>query len=651
LALIVLPILIAAPALAARQSGIAVSARDIEIYRSAFDAVDANRWTEAKALTWQAGDRLPAKVIDWMDLTRTDTDAGFETLSAFIRANGDWPGQNALRRNAELAMPLNLDAATVKTWFAAYPPLTGGGLLRYATVLMNDGEAARATELVRQRWIDGGLGATEEQDLRSRFGYMLRPRDYVARLDRMLWEGDEAGVRRMLPLVGPGYRALAETRFHLAGMKRGNVDGLIAKIPAELRNDPGLIYERLRWRRRKDLDGDAVALLNDRPQNLVRPAAWWTEIHILARRAMERGNYAEAYRLARNHGQKDGQALAQAEHLAGWLALRFLNRPQDALKHFERLYESVGAPISRSRGAYWAGRAADALGDKKTAHDWYEQAGRHPTTFYGQLALTRLNQSNPVVTIEEPAVSADAATAFDRHELVRVVRLLHEIDPAGERESAFLRRLGSIAKTPADFALAAQLAQEIGRSDLAVAVAKQAVQDDVTLGRGGYPVLDIADVTRPEAPLIHALIRQESTFNNKAVSSAGARGLMQLMPTTAQQVANTLGIQHNHGRLTADPAYNIRLGSSYMQDLLDRFNGSYVLSIAAYNAGPGRVREWLDTFGDPRAEGVDVVDWIELIPIYETRNYVQRVMEALHVYRCRMNGGRHKLMIEEDLRR
>ena len=229
--------------------------------------------------------------------------------------------------------------------------------------------------------------------------------------------------------------------------------------------------------------------------------------------------------------------------------------------------------------------------------------------------------------------------------------MLNRIDPVADREGIFVRRMGSNAKTAEEYALVAGLAREIGRADLAVAVAKQAVQDDVTLSDAGYPVVDMPQLGWLEPALVHSLIRQESTFNQNAVSPAGARGLMQLMPATARQVANQLGMEHTNGRLTADPEYNIALGSAYMRELLDRFNGSYILAIAGYNAGPGRVREWLQANGDPRAEGVDVIDWIELIPIYETRNYVQRVMEALHVYRARMNGGTARLLLEEDLRR
>jgi len=628
-----------------------LSEADLAIYRSAFKAAEAGRWPEASAIASQAGEKLPAKAIQWLDMARGDTDAGFEAISDFIKRNPEWPNLNTLRRSAEMAMPLWMPDGDVKAWFTKYPPLTGGGVLRFATVLLNDGKTREATELVRERWISGGFGGTEEQDLRARFGELLRPRDHIARLDRLVWDNEEAAAHRMFNLVDSGHQALAEARLFLANMKKGNVDTLLNKVPPSLRNDPGLLYERARWRRRKDMDDSALEILMNKPAELGRPAAWWTEMQILARRSIEKGNYAEAYRLAHAHGQKEGQALSQAEFLSGWLALRFLNKPQDAMKHFERLYSAVSAPISRSRGAYWAGRAAESLKQQDQARKWYELAAEHVTTFYGQLAQQRLHDSKAGAIPAEPKVGDDAVAAFNARELPRLARMLNRIDPVADREGIFVRRLGSSAKTAEDYALVTRLAREISRPDLAVTVAKQAVQDGFTLVNAGYPVVNMPDLGWLEPALVHSLIRQESTFNENAVSPAGARGLMQLMPTTAKQVAGQLGMQHTNGRLTSDPNYNIALGSAYMRDLVDRFNGSYVLAIAAYNAGPGRVREWLQANGDPRAEGVDVVDWIELIPIYETRNYVQRVMEAVHVYRARMNGGSTKLLLEEDLRR
>jgi len=466
-----------------------------------------------------------------------------------------------------------------------------------------------------------------------------------------LWDGQDAAARRLFPLVGDDWKALAEARMALAEEAR-NAEALLARVPSDLRDNPGLVYERLRWRRRADQDDAALEILDRQPKKLDRPELWWNERNILVRRAIEKADYAQAYRLAKNHGLPDGKGLADAEFLAGWLALRFLDKPAAALAHFERLHKNVTAPISRGRGAYWAGRAAEVVGDKAAARKWFEQATQYGTTFYGQLAASQLDRAPKLPTGNDPALTKEAMAAFHKRELVRVVEGLTQIEGrSSDRVGQFLRRLGSDADSHEEYTLAARLAQEIRRPDLQVAIAKNAAQDGLALAEG-YPLLDLKDIPKPEPALVHALIRRESTFNTNAVSPAGARGLMQLMPATAQQVATKLGIKkHQPSKLTADPDYNIKLGTSYIADLLDRFNGSYVLAIAAYNGGDGRVRKWLDTLGDPRSPRVDVIDWIEMIPIYETRNYVQRVMEDTMVYRARLNGGRAPASLEQELKR
>lgn len=628
-----------------------LSQNDAAAYRAAFQAAEAGRWAEARRLAGTASERLPAKVLSWMELSGPKPDASFQTIADFIRAHPDWPNQIQLRRNAELAMSPSMGSAEIRAWFAVHPPVTGAGVIRYAQALLDDRHDQRATEFIRERWVSGGFGAAEEKEILSRFGRLLRPRDHAARLDRLVWAGEEAAAKRLYAVVEPGAKAVAEARFALQDGRPG-VDKLMERVPAELRDDPGLLYERLRWRRKKDQDEAALRmLLEERPKTLGRAESWWAEQHILARRAVERGDHKLAYRLAKEHGQKDGVGFAQAEFLAGWLALRFLDRPQDALAHFKKLHDGTSSPISRSRGAYWAGRAAAAAGKDDEARRWYGLAAGHETTFYGQLALDRLGRAQAFVLTPDPRIPPEAATAFVRNELARIVRMLHQTDAQPDVLSVFLRRLGANAQTPVEYALVSRLALEVERPDLAVSIAKQGSQDGVTVIEGGYPLIPLPDVSSPEPALVHALIRQESVFNPQAVSPVGARGLMQLMPATAQQVAGQLGLKHNHARLTADPGYNIKLGSSYMAELLDRFNGSYVLAIAGYNAGPGRVSEWLRKFGDPRAEGVDVEDWIEMIPIYETRNYVQRVMEGVAVYRARIKGSGTPLTIAEDLRR
>lgn len=635
----------AAPACASAR----LPAQDVAAYRAAFAAADAARWADARLLASRAGEQLPAKVLLWMEMAHPDSGADFRAIARFMRENPHWPNLAALRRNAEAAMPATIDPREAAAWFADHPALTGTGVIRHADALIATGAGAEAADLVRRRWVERNFTLIEEQEMLRRFASHLGAADHAARLDRLLWDGNAGAARRMYPLVDAGWKALAEARLALAAMRPG-VDGLIRAVPDRLREHPGLLYERLRWRRRKDLDDGAIEIVRDRPAELGRPAAWWTEQHILARRAIERSDHALAYRLAADHGQSDGLAFAQAEFLAGWLALRFLDRPEDASRHFRSLYGNVGTPISLSRGAYWAGRAAEALHRPEEAARWYGLAAQHVTTFYGLLAAERLSHGGPLVLPPEPEPGAEARAAFAGRELVRVARMLNQISPEADREGPFVRRLGLDAATAEEHVLTSGLALDLSRPDLAVWAGKQGAQSAV-ITAAGYPVIDMPRPGGFDPALVHALIRQESTFNRRAVSPAGARGLMQLMPGTAQEVARKLGIAHSNARLTADPDYNVTLGSWYIQDMIERFNGSYVLATAAYNAGPSRVQGWLRQFGDPRAEGIDPVDWIELIPIYETRNYVQRVMEGMYVYRARLNGGATRLTLGDDLGR
>jgi soluble lytic murein transglycosylase len=306
-------------------------------------------------------------------------------------------------------------------------------------------------------------------------------------------------------------------------------------------------------------------------------------------------------------------------------------------------------PISVARGAYWAGRAAEAKGDPASTR-WYTAAAKHQATYYGQLAAFRMGNSAPPKLVPEPTPSKQEIAAFDKKEIVRAARML---DQLGERDrmKPFVLRLSDLAKSPTEHALAARLAEEMGRLDLSVSLAKRASYVGVPLMQHGYPVLQMDRGGLAEKPLVLAMTRQESAFDVAAVSRAGARGLMQLMPTTAKEVAKQQGLPYNADRLLSDPTYNLTLGRAFLDGLLERFSGSYVLSVAAYNAGPARVWQWVQQFGDPREPNVDVIDWIELIPFNETRSYVQRVLENLQVYRVRLGDTQLAFSLHEDLRR
>lgn len=579
----------------------------------------------------EIGDPVLIKLAKWADYRNPGTHASFGEISRFLHDNPDWPDSRSLRINAENSIALSLPPSQALAWLDRYPPLTARGRMAQIAALDALGKHKEAAEAARAAWRKGNFSQSEEKEFYKQYRKYLTREDHAARLDRLIWDGRIFDAHRLLGLVDSDTRALAEARIALRRLDPG-VDGTLRRVPERLRNDPGLLYERLRWRRIKGRDVDAREILDHPPRNLVRPELWWAERTIEAHRALANGEASVAYKLAANHGLTRGASYAEAEFLSGWIALRFLDKPATALKHFEALYAHVSYPVSVARGAYWAGRAAQAENDREAAHAWYAKAARYGTVFYGQLARLRIADMAPLT---DPTVSVEDAKKFAADELVRAARFAaRSTDRTLMRP--FLLRLVELAKTPAEHRLITALALHEGRPELAVAASKASARHGVLLIDGAYPDRRLpAEADATERDLTLAVMRQESAFDTQAVSSAGARGLMQLVGSTAKSVSRALKLPFNRERLLRDPDYNARLGVRYLGDLVDRFGGSYVLAIAAYNAGPARVRAWSSTFGDPRRGALDVLDWIEMIPLPETRNYVQRVLENLEVYRAR----------------
>ncbi|MCB1563069.1 MAG: lytic transglycosylase domain-containing protein [Alphaproteobacteria bacterium] len=605
----------------------------------ALRAMAQGRWTLAQKQVAQAHDPLAAKLYYWMLFTLQPDVDNYSRLAQFIRKNPEWPGIYDLRLKAEKIMPEDLPGADVIAWFDDYKPLTAPGIDRYIEALTVGGKTAQAKAYLSERWANTKLSRDEQRRLYRKYGRLIDREAHVKRLDTLLLSGQYENARAIAEVLGHGYKELAAARIALAQEKK-TVGPLIAAVPHALQNDPGLLYERLRWRRRNDLDVRAMEILHNPPpvETIRNPDDWWRERHILIRRLIEKKHYKSAYLLASGHFQQDGLSYAQAEWLAGWLALRFLHEPTQAYEHFQALYEKVNSPISRARAAYWAGRASEGFGDKTISQDWYRKAAQHQTVYYGQLAGAKLGMEEALPHAAPPSLSAEDKAGFEEQELMQAARLLHA---AGMRKeaSAFVQSFVRYQDTPKAYFYAAQQAAAMDHYHDAIRISKEATKKGMFLTAQSYPVItDKLSRNAPEWALLHALIRQESMFDYKARSPVGALGLMQLMPGTAKGTAKKLGIAYQEGALTNDPAYNIRLGSSYLAEMLERFDGSYPLAIAAYNAGPGRVDQWLDTYGDPRKGEVDFIDWIEMIPIYETRNYVQRVLEAVYVYRLRLRN-------------
>ncbi len=622
-------------------------ATEADNYRRAFKALDKGHVDEA--MTYARGhDPVLNKIIRANYMAQPGNDIPFGDMSSFIATNPDWPGLKGVIAIAEQKIPTTTSPDQVIAWFNAHPPVSTAGFYRYADALEATGQNQGEAQQVRARWVDGDFGSDELGAFHSRYARFLDADADRARLDRLLWKNDSTGARRMYSYVDDGVKALADARLALAN-QNPNADAFVSRVPGMLQSDAGLQYERLRWRVHNNMDDAAIDILNHAPDNLGKAEAWWTQREIMVRRMMMAHDYKQAYLLAADHNQLAGKTVIQAEFLAGFLALRFLSDPEDARVHFQALYDNANTPVSRARGAYWLGRSYEALNNKVEAEQAYETAAALNITYYGQLASARL-YANPVIqATPEPRIPNAVRQAFFNRDLIRAVERLHAIGE-DDRARTFFHAAIESAEQRSDFALLTELAYQIGRPDMAIEAAKAANQKNMLMASGGFPILDRTLTGAPEPAFTHALIRQESMFNPKAESPAGAHGLMQLMPRTAQEVARKLGIRFQSSLLT-NTNYNLRLGTTFIQNQLAIFDGSYVLALAGYNAGPRRVREWMAQIGDPRDANVDPVDWVEMIPITETRNYVQRIIESLQVYRARLGGGQAPLLIIKDLKR
>ncbi len=599
--------------------------------------MSGNEWIDARNKVMSIGSPDMVKLYEWM-LYREDYDTlPFKRIASFIEENPHWPNQSALKKSAERNMPSSMPADQIMAWFSKYPPLTGRGAILLTTASQATGQTAIAGEIIKKSWADLDMSDSDTKSLWTYWQNYIPKKQHILRLDKLLFDHKYTLARSYASTLGHGYPQLAEARIALAENKP-NVNALIARVPSALSRDTGLQFERLSWRRRNNEDQGAREILNNQPPLTDAPNAneWWKERHIMIRRAIEDHDFKSAYVLAAHHDQTDKANKAEAEWLAGWLALRFLNQPQLALGHFNTMYESVATAISKTRGAYWAGRAEDQMGHKDLAQNWYKIAATYPHTYYGQLAALKIGQ--PISLPTAPVPSEQDKTKVSSSDLlhaVQVANMAHLDSVHSQLTSALIATLS----TPGEFEEAARLLYSSGDLTAGFRIAKAASWKNIILGRHTFPSRETSmRRTNGNHALYHAIIRQESQFDTEARSPSGALGLMQLMPATAKETAGKLGIAHQTSWLTEKPEHNITLGATYIDMLTGRFLNGLPMAIAGYNAGPSRVNGWIEEFGDPRTKNgahydQDAwVDWIELIPIAETRNYVQRVMENYEIY-------------------
>lgn len=591
------------------------------------------------------------KLVMWRATTVRGTTAPFSEITSFVDNNPDWPRLSRAIRNAERAINKHTPKADIADWMRRHPPRTGDGMFRELQALVALNRASEAKARAPGYWIDGNFPRAAEKQFLRQFRRAISRAHHSQRMHRLLWDRQYGQARRQMRRVSKGESALALARMALS-RRQGGVDATLARVPRSLKNDPGLIYDRLKWRRRKGRDNAAMQLLAKPPKNLVRPEIWWTERAIVGRRMLAAGRVTDAYKAVSDHRMTPDfpRQFAEAEWMSGWIALRFLGEAKTALKHFQRLDAAVKTPISKARAGYWAGRAASEAGKPRMAQGWFSKAAKYETTYYGQLAHARIFKTSYPTRWTDPLPSPALRTKFEKHDLVAAARILKQV---GRRDllKVFFDRLVRINRNPGWQRLTADLAYSLGHGELGVRVARYAMRSNTLLPLHAYPTPRGFQEGTPERSLLLAISRQESNFDARAISHAGARGLMQLMPATAREVARQQRVRYSKNRLTRDPSYNIRLGRAYLANVLRTYNGSYVLAVASYNAGPGAVRRWIRKNGDPRDTNVDVVDWVEMIPYSETRNYVQRVLENLQVYRRRTGSQQIAQTLADDLNR
>lgn len=626
-----------------------VTAADGAVLQSALAAAERGDWDAAEAVAGSARDPVVREIVLWRRLARGE--GSWSDYAAFVPGHLDWPDLDDIRREGERRMPEGLGLAELRRFFGTRAPLTGTGALRLAEALEASGDRVAAGDVLVAAW--SGLAMTPSEFAAFTAAHPKTVAKWTpTRLDHMLWRGNADQAEMLLPLVDAGSAALARARIALRRDARG-LDKLVEAVPQKLAGDPGLAYDRFLWRLKKDRDDEALALLLERSASAVslgRPDLWAERRLSLAHRAMREGDARKAYRIAAQHGLRDGANFEELEWFAGWVALRKLGDAKTALRHFETFRAHVDTPISLGRAGYWLGRAHEALKDARKAQAAFAEGARWQTSFYGQLAAERAGIA-PDPALAGPARGPDWRSAAFLRRSAGKAALLYHFAGEGGRVWQFLTALARAEGNVREVEAMAQMALDLGRPHVAVRIAKIAAGKGIVLMAPYYPVTELATLRAGVEPeLALAIARQESELNPEAVSPVGARGLMQLMPATARKVSSSLGLDYSLGRLTTDWQYNAQLGQSYLAGLLADF-GSMPLAAAGYNAGPNRVETWLAQYGDPRTGRVDMVDWIETIPFTETRNYVMRVMEALHVYRARIGGAVQPLRLSADLGR
>ncbi len=628
----------------------------------AIKAIFKNKKEAAEKFISQISNPTAQKLAKWYAYRNRKIIHDYQELTGFIDDNPSWPSRARLVSKIEArlfkgAMP----AKETDDYFKTHKPRSLAGKCAHAEALFKLGKKKEATTLIREAWQDPRLPAYLEKFILSKFPLMLRPEDHSVRVDRLLYTGKKARANAAIRVAKKiGAQEEAAARFRAAVVKRQfrHARRIFSKLDDKTKAWPGVHLSRIELARRSKKYDHASKLMlsaNYKAEDIRNKDKWWTERRRLTRHAISENKYETAYKIASGHKGPSVNKYNEAEFLSGWLALQFLNTPKEAEKHFENFKQAADGPRTRSKSAYWMGRTQLKLNNKKKAEDNFRQSAKMQNTYYGQLSAHALGEKNKTIKIPELAkINPDIAKRFTSREEVKAVVLAHL---AGERSIAriFFSHLRYQFSEPTELTLLAKLAADIGFNQSAVRIGKTALSQGVPIVQYAYPTQFMPSFTPlrsiPEQALIYSIARQESEFNYTIRSHAGARGLLQVMPNTLKHVARKYKIKRQVAWLTQKPAYNAKIASAYIGDRHEEFGGSYIMTFAGFNAGPGRVRQWVRKFGDPRSKNIDPIDWVERIPFKETRNYVQKVLANVQVYRARLSSGEGEIKTYQDLHR
>ena len=615
------------------------SDRDFSYAKQSIQFMEKSNWRDALKVAKKARASSIYNFIQWRHLLTPGNKASFYDYKNFLQNNSNYPRIERIKYLAEHKLSTKiLSEKDIIKWFANNEPLSGFGMMILGESLIYSGEEARGIDLIKKGFVKADLTKSDLIFFRKKFKKYLSKEDYINRADYLAWENKYWDLRRVIRYLPKDYQLLYTARQLLMSRSYG-VDNAIKKVPNSMKSDAGLNYDRLKWRRKRGRVDSSLEILLNIPNDknyMVRPDKWWKERSILARSLIYKKRYETAYKITSRNGLSEGPEYAEAEWMSGWIAFSFLNDPYLAEEHFKRFYENVGYPISLSRGAYWLGRVYEKIGNNEKSIKWFTEGSKYLTTYYGQLSYLKISPNKLFELNKEKEVDKKYAENFYKNKLVATVHLLHDLKKT-KYSKYILRHLANDNIDKGSEVLAARLATDISRFDFSIQIAKIASYQKRFHNKYNYPIINVpkkvAGRKIPEHAFILSIIRQESEFDTSAHSHAGAKGLMQLMPYTAKTVAKQAKLSYSKSKLTKSPEYNIKLGSYYIAGLILEYDGAYPFAIAAYNAGPKRVKYWKKINKNPQKGQIDYVDWIELIKFKETRNYVQRVLENYNVYR------------------